>query len=97
MRKLLLLVVVAASINVNAGTLLADLCDACADQVYVTAIGKCAVCGGQTPSQGLKICETCSKKLGQCEACRKKLKKAATQPAGGTTQPTTQPTKSPSS
>jgi len=65
-----------------------DLCDACAEKVYDTAIGKCAVCGGQTPSTGMKICEACSKKLGQCEACRVKLKNAATRPA---TQATTKP------
>jgi hypothetical protein len=87
-----LFVVVLAAASVRA-----DLCAACADKVYDTAIGKCAVCGGQTPSLGLKICKDCSKKLGQCEACRKRLKKVATQPAATTTQPATQPSKSPSS
>jgi len=84
MRKMLLCFVGLAVFGF-AGVARADLCDQCEGKFFNTAIGKCTVCGGQTPSTAMKLCKTCSAKLGQCEACRVKLKKPATAPA-----PTTQ-------
>jgi hypothetical protein len=94
MKRLLWMVV--AVVVVAGSVASAELCDGCKDKMFDTAVGKCRVCGGQTPSRGFKLCKDCSNKLGECEACRKKLKKAATQPAA-TTQPATQPSKSPPS
>ena len=53
--------------------------------VGVAAVGKCANCGKQIPSQTQKLCVDCSRKLGQCETCRGPLAPA--------TQPGTRPAK----
>lgn len=51
----------------------AALCPACGDKMFITNIGKCVDCGGQTSSGAFKLCPKCSDKLKQCQACRAPL------------------------
>ncbi|HOD83563.1 MAG: Chagasin family peptidase inhibitor I42 [Planctomycetes bacterium ADurb.Bin126] len=61
----------------------ADLCPACADKMFITNIGKCVECGGETSSGAFKLCPACSRKLKQCQACRSALDAAKADDKGG--------------
>ena len=65
-----------AALALLAATAAAELCPKCKGKMYITSVGKCAVCGGHTSSGAFKLCKKCSTRLAQCEHCRAPLKPA---------------------
>jgi len=51
----------------------ATLCEKCRELMFITNIGTCVDCGGQTSSGAHKLCRICSKRIGECQHCRVKL------------------------
>lgn len=51
------------------GPAAADLCEKCRGKAYITSVGECSACGGQTTSGAFKLCKKCSAEQGRCEHC----------------------------
>ncbi|OGV76437.1 MAG: hypothetical protein A3K18_12785 [Lentisphaerae bacterium RIFOXYA12_64_32] len=65
---LLVLATVLVSSSASAG-----LCANCAGKAFITNMGKCVACNGDTTSGAYKLCAACSTAQNQCQACRATL------------------------